>query len=104
MGGRHYDPKPNISNYTPTIKAHRFTQTRSLKHLAEEGQNVLVVLMSETPGEPVLDRESHLISRSIEPIIPVIFPQPTKLQVVRELKKVPTSTMVHFICHGISNA
>lgn len=92
-----------LSSYTPTIKAHSFSQNSILRHLETQGQKVLVVAMSKTPGEVDLDanEESDLISQSIEPIKPIILPEPTRSEAVQELR---TSTVAHFTCHGTSDS
>jgi tetratricopeptide (TPR) repeat protein len=92
-----------ISSYTPTIKALRFSQDRPVKNLAADGQTFLIVAMPETAGQVDLnaDREAYLIEQSIEPIRAILPPRPTKSVVMQEL---PTSTVVHFTCHGISDA
>jgi hypothetical protein len=93
-----------VSSYAPTLKALQFSQSKSWIPLTAEASKVLVVAMHKTPGhddlnvgEEVAAIRQHIgSSTSVE-----VMEAPTAAAV---LEKVTTCSLVHFACHGSSDA
>ena len=93
-----------VSSYAPTLKALQFSQSKPWTPLTAEGSKVLVVAMHETPGhadlkvgEEVAAVRQHIgASASVE-----VMEAPTAAAV---LEKVTACSLVHFACHGSSDA
>ena len=95
-----------ISSYIPSFKALAYARERRLKAVTKAEQRGLIVTMPKTVGMKDLDVQEE--ARSVQDILgqltvhpPVVLETPTRQEVLREL---PASTIVHFACHGASDA
>lgn len=105
-----------ISSYIPTIKALKYARNQEIRLPTSEESQILLVSMSTTPGEPAVSptvpRKPHSALKSVlkevEEITKIVqgraktkhLHSPSKADVLKEL---PTSSIAHFACHGVSN-
>jgi CHAT domain-containing protein len=93
-----------VSCYTTTIKALDYARKRKEHANRTSQQSMLLVAMSETPGENSLPHaleEVTMVAKMLQKSVPTdVLHQPTKLEVLEGLKK---HAMVHFACHGAVN-
>ncbi|KAL5342735.1 CHAT domain-containing protein [Aspergillus crustosus] len=96
-----------ISSYTPTLAALRFSRDQVSRRPRElnPNPNLLFVLAPEKPGHHDLNSEAELqsIKDGLDTrcnISYTLLDRPSKLDVLSEL---PTSHIIHFSCHGVSN-
>lgn len=93
-----------ISSYTPTIKSLIHARTRAVRMERDTKAAVLVVTMSETPGQqslPGVAKERLAVEQALEDTFTVkVLEQPSVSEV---LKGMENSDIVHFACHGSSD-
>jgi hypothetical protein len=94
-----------VSSYIPTFKALRYARQKKLKPMSSPGRELLVVSVPDAKDMPHLDVETEVKEvlqqcKSLG-VTESLLETPSQEQV---LEKLPSVSIAHFICHGLSEA